>query len=135
MLLSSPCNCSSFIGFSHEHNRHDRDKYVTLTPRRRRACQDVNYRDLDSRKVVHYDVSYDYCSVLHYGSGQGYCKVSPRYKVDCTIKGQKVTDIGQRIGMSDKDIEEINKRYKCGNTGGGTKGKFIFDCLNKSYIR
>ena len=85
--------------------------------------------------MVDYDVSYDYCSVLHYGSGQGPCKVPSRYKVDCTIKGQKVTNIGQRIGMSDKDIEEINKRYKCGNTGGETKGNFIFDCLNKSYIR
>ena len=95
--------------------------------RRAKACQDVNYRDLDPGKVVDYDVSYDYCSVLHYGSGQGYCKVSPRYRVECTIKGQKVTDIGQRIGMSDKDIEEINKRYKCGNTGGGSKGKFIFN--------
>ena len=34
--------------------------------------------------------------------------------------------------MSDKDIEEINKRYKCGNTGGGNKGKFIFDCLKRT---
>jgi len=109
------------LGFSHEHNRHDRDRYVTLTPRETNACQDNNYRILDAREVVHYNVSYDYCSVLHYASRQGSCKVSPRNKVDCTIKGQKVTDIGQRIGMSDKDIEEINKRYKCGNAGSGTK--------------
>ena len=42
--------------------------------------------------------------------------------MSCTIKGQPVTDIGQRIGLSEKDIEEINKRYQCGNTGGGDGG-------------
>ena len=66
--------------------------------------------------------------------------------MSCTIKGQPVTDIGQRIGLSEKDIEEINKRYQCGNTGGGggggTNGKKclssfggkIEPCSQKSYV-
>merc|ERR1712227_998219 len=113
------------LGFSHEHSRHDRDSYVDLTPTKyTNDCDDTNYKKLSSSKVVHYDVSYDYCSVLHYGSNQGYCKITPKSwkTVSCTIKGHPVTEIGQRIGLSEKDIEEINKRYQCGNTGGGGGG-------------
>ena len=111
-------------GFSHEHSRHDRDSYVDLTPTKyTNDCDDTNYKVLSSSGVVHYDVSYDYCSVLHYGE-YTQCKITPKSwkTVSCKIKGQPVTEIGQRIGLSDKDIEEINKRYKCGNTGGGSGG-------------
>ena len=120
-------------GFSHEHSRHDRDSYVDLTPTKyTNDCDDTNYKKLSSSKVVHYDVSYDYCSVLHYGSNQGYCKITPKSwkTVSCTIKGQPVTKIGQRIGLSEKDIEEINKRYQCGNTGGGGGGTNGKRCLS-----
>ena len=50
--------------------------------------------------------------------------------MSCTIKGQPVTKIGQRIGLSEKDIEEINKRYQCGNTGGGGGGINGKRCLS-----
>ena len=117
---------SYFKGFSHEHNRHDRDKYVTLTnvenPQTNYPCQNKNYADLDANKVNDYDVDYDYCSILHYKADQWYCRITPKQSFSCTIKGQKVTEIGQRIWMSEKDIEEINKRYNCDNTNGGTDG-------------
>jgi len=112
------------LGFSHEHSRHDRDSYIDLKPTKyTNDCDNTNYKILGSDEVVHYDVSYDYCSVLHYGE-YTQCKITPKSwkTVSCTIKGQPVTEIGQRIGLSDKDIEEINKRYKCGNTGGGSGG-------------
>ena len=111
-------------GFSHEHSRHDRDSYIDLKPTKyTNDCDNTNYKILGSDEVVHYDVSYDYCSVLHYGE-YTQCKITPKSwkTVSCKIKGQPVTEIGQRIGLSDKDIEEINKRYKCGNTGGGSGG-------------
>ena len=102
-----------FVGFDHEHMRPDRDDYITLLSGAPKACQDFNYDKHDAGLVLTYGIGYDYCSVMHYGQFDSDCIMTPKHTVSCTVKGQKVTQIGQRIGLSEKDIEEINKRYNC----------------------
>ena len=102
-----------FVGFDHEHMRPDRDDYITLLSGAPKACQDFNYDKHDAGLVLTYGIGYDYCSVMHYGQFDSDCIMTPKHAVSCTVKGQKVTQIGQRIGLGEKDIEEINKRYNC----------------------
>ena len=110
-------NCNVYsTGFDHEHNRHDRNDYITLIPTEDTpdACNDLNYADHEPEGVHTYDVGYDYCSVMHYGSLNAIgCRLTPTHSVVCNVKGRHITEIGQRLGLSDLDIEEINKRYSC----------------------
>ena len=103
-------------GFDHEHNRHDRDDYITLQAPTSNptACQNHNYDDHDPSGVHSYGTAYDYCSVLHYGPGSGtQCRIAATQPITCSVKGQQITEIGQSMGLSPLDIEEINKRYSC----------------------
>ena len=103
-------------GFDHEHNRHDRNEYLTLTPLEGKpdACNNSNYADHEPEGVHTYDVGYDYCSVMHYGEINGVgCRLTPKHPITCSVKGQEITKIGQSLGLSNLDIVEINKRYNC----------------------
>ena len=41
------------------------------------------------------------------------CHVKATKPVQCEIKGQPITEIGQRIGLSPMDKETIRRRYNC----------------------
>ena len=91
--------------------RHDRLHYITLTGAK---CNSKNYRGYNSVGVNDYDMDYDYCSILHYPEGIiERCKITPIKPITCTVKGQKIYEIGQRLGLSEVDKVEINKRYSC----------------------
>ena len=92
----------------------NRKDYITLVERRQGACKTVNFALVLSQ--ITYGIGYDYCSILHYSERQGVasgCEIKPIYPFNCLINGKVITKIGQRVGLSDKDIKEINARYKC----------------------
>ena len=60
-----------------------------------------------------FGTEYDYCSVMHYGVLDTACKITPIDNVACRIKDQDVTEIGQRLGLSELDVTAINKHYNC----------------------
>ncbi len=41
------------------------------------------------------------------------CLVDATKPVQCEIKGQSISEIGQRIGLSPLDKETIRRRYNC----------------------
>ncbi|KAI2655270.1 Meprin A subunit beta [Labeo rohita] len=101
------------LGFFHEQSRYDRDDYVT-----------INYENVvpgyeGSFNKVSEDVSttggtpYDYYSVMHYGkyafsNGNG---------TTITTKRPEFQDvIGQYIEMSEIDVIELNRLYKCNSS-------------------
>ena len=62
-----------------------------------------------------YGVGYDYCSVMHYGPTNSFmCRIAPIHNFTCAVNGHTVDEVGQRYGLSELDIEEVNKRYNCG---------------------
>ena len=94
------------IGFWHEQSRADRDDYV-----------EILWDNIDPEKISNFykrpesqnlDAPYDYSSVMHYGrtffSQYGEPTIVPKYPS---------SSIGQRNGLSEIDIEKINKLYSC----------------------
>jgi len=96
------------LGFAHEHNRPDRDSYVTVAPG---AMADrINYGKYDGTdaslpKIITQGLAYDTCSILHYGESSW-----------ITVKDPKKF-IGQRMGLTKLDIQKINKYYACPAAG------------------
>ena len=72
------------------------------------------------------DVGYDYDSIMHYGP---YAFALRRGLVTISTKnGAK--KIGQRQGLSAKDVEQARKLYGCsGTTGGGNAGKIFIKAI------
>lgn len=98
------------IGFRHEHNRIDRDRYVKINP-----GIDKNkdqYKKYYDGETGYYNVPYDLSSIMHYSS-----KDANIFAVDERLNFL----MGQRDALSFLDIEMANKAYKCSE-----------NCLNKA---
>merc|ERR1712179_870695 len=83
-------------GFSHEHNRPDRDKYVKVKK------NEGNYERKDGLRWKTFDVPYDGGSIMHY-------PLSSAMKSLMDFKGK----IGQRKMMSECDVLRLKNMYNC----------------------
>ncbi|KAK3728947.1 hypothetical protein QZH41_016817, partial [Actinostola sp. cb2023] len=98
------------LGFWHEQSRPDRDRYVTINWRNIQSGVAYNFHKYDTRKINSRGVSYDYNSVMHYSS-----TAFSRGRGLYTIVGKDGrTNLGQRYGLSAKDVIQANKLY-CGS--------------------
>ena len=101
-------------GFSHEQNRPDRNQYIDATGK---GCStNVNFKPLKESEVVDFSQTYDFCSILHYPLGEypNICtlRLKKREQENCVVNDKSVK-IGQRLGLTDTDILEINRKYNC----------------------
>jgi len=55
------------VGFWHEHNRPDRDEYVTIHYENIKSGREHNFHKRSYHEVDSLNVPYDYGSVMHYG--------------------------------------------------------------------
>lgn len=94
------------VGFFHEHERIDRDKYIhVLWPN---IIQAEYWQFVIVPSRVPMTISYDYSSILHYGKFAFSKNGKP------TIESKMNNDyIGQIKGFSQIDLFEINVLYKC----------------------
>ncbi|CAH1643529.1 unnamed protein product [Spodoptera littoralis] len=94
------------LGFYHMQSSPDRDDYVDIVWPNVLQSARHNFRKYNSFSVSDFGVGYDYDSVLHYSrrafsvNGQ-----------DTIVPKQVGAQIGQRIGLSDKDVQKLNKMY------------------------
>jgi hypothetical protein len=100
------------LGFLHEQNREDRDKYVRIIDANVREGYEVNFVKASPGETSSFGVSYDYGSVLHYSEKA----FSKNNKPTIEAKMSTNTKMGQREGFSQKDIEKVKKMYKCQRT-------------------
>uniref|UniRef100_A0A182YPE0 Metalloendopeptidase n=1 Tax=Anopheles stephensi TaxID=30069 RepID=A0A182YPE0_ANOST len=94
------------LGFVHMHTASDRDFYVDINFDAIKPEHQSNFRGYNSSLIDDYGIPYDYESVMHYGrtafSKDGQPTIIPK-------KPNAI--IGQRNGLSAKDIKRINQRY------------------------
>lgn len=97
------------LGFVHEQSRHDRDHFVYIQWDNiiNEAKHDF---DKYSNTIVNgYGVSYDYKSIMHYSRDA----FSINGKETIIPLGNAQVQLGQRDGLSEMDIEKINRMYEC----------------------
>lgn len=97
------------IGFHHEQSRTDRDDHVNIIWQNVQPGKESQFKVYDMNMVSAFGVPYDYGSVMHY-SRYAYSKSS---KLETIVPKVGNVEIGQRRGMSERDIEKINRMYGC----------------------
>ncbi|XP_050984028.1 meprin A subunit beta isoform X2 [Labeo rohita] len=98
------------LGFWHEQSRYDRDDYVTINFENIITGQESNFNKYNESESTTQGTPYDYYSVMHYGknafsNGKGITIITKRPEFQDVI--------GQYLDMSEYDVIELNKLYKC----------------------
>ncbi|XP_059363763.1 meprin A subunit beta-like [Carassius carassius] len=101
------------LGFWHEQSRYDRDDYVTINFTNIITGYANNFDKYSENLTTTQDTPYDYFSVMHYdknafSNGNGYTIITKRPEFQDVI--------GQRLDMSEYDVIELNKLYKCNSS-------------------
>ncbi|XP_062556324.1 seminal metalloprotease 1-like [Armigeres subalbatus] len=97
------------LGFRHMQSTYNRDEYVEIVWENITPGTENNFRLYDSNVLTNFGTEYDYGSVMHYSS------TAFSINGEKTIVALQETDevMGQRVGMSEKDILKINRMYNC----------------------
>uniref|UniRef100_A0A672NFZ9 Metalloendopeptidase n=1 Tax=Sinocyclocheilus grahami TaxID=75366 RepID=A0A672NFZ9_SINGR len=101
------------LGLNHEHSRYDRDEYVTINYENIVKGYESNFNKRSENVSTTQESPYDYYSVMHFDkyafsnfNGPTIITKSPEF--------QDV--IGQLMEMSEYDVTELNKLYKCNSS-------------------
>ncbi|XP_068628628.1 uncharacterized protein [Battus philenor] len=94
------------LGFYHMQSSPDRDDYIDVMWENILKPARHNFRKYNMFAVSDFGVGYDYESVLHYSK-----KAFSSNGQDTLVPKEKGVEIGQRIGLSDKDTQKLNKMY------------------------
>lgn len=111
LWVSQACGFGSIIhelghavGLFHEHSRNDRDNYITVGWNNIVPSKKFNFDLLDAGSTELGD--YDYGSIMHYGENVFSSNDLP------TVQARNGAEIGQRIALSDRDIQSVNSLYE-----------------------
>ena len=98
------------LGFDHEHNRPDRDDWVKIDFNNVIGnIANGDFKKLDLTEFHNLSTPYDYTSIMHYHFNAHAINTSSR-----TITAKKAPfEIKINENLSDIDIQEIRKAYKC----------------------
>jgi len=97
------------IGLFHHQSRSDRDNYVRIIWEHIPTDKRHNFKKYTTEMINHYNLPYDYRSIMHYGGkdfGAGRMTIQ-------TLDSRYQNIIGQRKGVSDTDIAMVKKMYGC----------------------
>ncbi|XP_055534236.1 zinc metalloproteinase nas-13-like isoform X2 [Wyeomyia smithii] len=98
------------LGFVHMQSASDRDFYVQINWSAIQAGKESNFDRYSSAIIDDFGVPYDYDSVMHYGA-----TAFSTSSAATIIPYESGVTIGQRVGMSYKDIKRLNLLYPdCG---------------------
>ncbi|XP_048006384.1 uncharacterized protein LOC125241794 [Leguminivora glycinivorella] len=94
------------LGFYHMQSSPDRDDYIDVIWENIVQPARHNFRKYNLFSVSDFGVGYDYDSVLHYSR-----KAFSSNGGDTLVPKKSGAEIGQRIGLSEKDSAKLNKMY------------------------
>lgn len=115
-------------GFLHEQNREERDTFVSIVDGNIRTGYEINFKKASLGETTGFGVGYDYGSVMHYSSKAFSKNGQPTIKAKQTSTEQ----MGQREGFSKKDIEKVNKMYKCKRPTAESDPSILISSVNPS---
>ncbi|XP_016977281.1 seminal metalloprotease 1 [Drosophila rhopaloa] len=96
------------LGFYHQQSSAIRDGYINVIYDNIVPGKEFNFQKYDATVVTDFEVGYDYDSCLHYRPGAFSINGE-----DTIVPLDSSAEIGQRVGLSSKDIDKINIMYKC----------------------
>ena len=96
------------LGFYHMQSATERDEYVQIEWQNIQLGSENNFERYDGEHIMNFGVEYDYGSVMHYSS-TAFSANGKNTIMALRDTGDNV--MGQRMRMSDKDIEKINQMY------------------------
>ncbi|XP_037960896.1 seminal metalloprotease 1-like [Teleopsis dalmanni] len=96
------------LGFYHQQSASDRDNYIDVLYDNIVDGKEFNFKRYTDDVITDFDVGYDYDSCLHYRPG-----AFSKNGEDTIVPKDSTATIGQRLGLSKKDIDKINIMYKC----------------------
>ncbi|EDV99282.1 seminal metalloprotease 1 [Drosophila grimshawi] len=96
------------LGFYHQQSSAIRDDFIEVIQENIVPGKEFNFKKYAESVVTDFDLGYDYNSCLHYRPGAFSINGE-----DTIVPLDKTAQIGQRIGLSAKDIDKINIMYKC----------------------
>ncbi|KAK7507419.1 hypothetical protein BaRGS_00001354 [Batillaria attramentaria] len=98
------------LGFHHEQTRPDRDQYVRIHTENIPDHLEFNFKKYNWAVIADLGVSYDYLSIMHYGSKS--FSSNGRHTIE-TLNPFYQDLIGNRDGLSFRDIKSVNLLYDC----------------------
>ena len=114
------------IGFWHEQSRPDRDSYVRINVGNIKEERESDFMKKRDNEVNSLGVVYDYGSIMHY-SKTAFVRDDCRARGDgcqsieitntTAYRAQGSPTIGQRNGLSTKDVQQTNLLYSCPRSG------------------
>ena len=100
------------LGIFHTQSRWDRDDYVNILRKNIKPDKEDNFHKFEDWQVSHYNLPYDYLSLMHYGKND-FSKDKARLNT-IEAKNPFWTDkIGQRDGVSIGDLNLVQMHYGC----------------------
>ncbi|XP_043258686.1 seminal metalloprotease 1 [Colletes gigas] len=120
------------LGFYHQQSAANRDEWVMIHWKNVKRGKEHNFNKYDNNTVTDYGIGYDYMSVMHYSSHA----FSKNGEPTITPRKEKVK-LGQRKGLSGKDILKLQKMYKdeCdGRQPEGSSGNDSSDNISIDWI-
>merc|ERR1711976_199885 len=97
--------------FYHEQSRTDRDDYVIINYDNIRSGYERNFAKYGPGQIELLGTEYDYGSVLHYGP-YGFA-IDRNIPTILTLDPDAMDIIGQRVALSEMDIERVQILYGC----------------------
>ena len=106
------------IGFWHEQSRPDRDSYVTIHNGNIEPGLEAQFMKRQANEVNSLVVGYDYGSIMHYPT-HAFSTGGPTIQVNDQneYRRQGSPKLGQRNGLSARDIQQVKLLYKCPISG------------------
>ncbi|PIO60155.1 astacin [Teladorsagia circumcincta] len=98
------------LGFFHTHTRHDRDQFITVEEKNIPSGWKRQFDPQTPETNNNYDLTYDYGSIMHYGTTSGF--VGKEKSIMVPKDGNYTETLGSHI-ISFYDLFMMNKLYSC----------------------
>lgn len=96
------------LGFYHQHSATDRDEYIQVIFKNIKEDYRQFFKKFKATFITDFGLGYDYDSVMHYSS-----KAFTKNGKETIVPLDPQAKIGQRVGLSVKDVLKLNLMYNC----------------------